>query len=105
MGRIEAVKYMVPEQMAMVDACIRKHYYSKFTEAAEALSKQGIEISRSALHRRAQKLRAIDAAHTATPHDTIVIVMERSTGGVTSVATSASRDAVLAAIERLRQPE
>ena len=94
MGRASNVAYLKPEHRAIVDACIRRHLYINTAAMVVELAGRGIKLSKSGLHRYASKLREGDALHAGTPDATIVIIVERGTGAVTVLTTSASRDVV-----------
>lgn len=94
MGRASNVAYLKPEQRAIVDGCIRRHLYVNTAAMLLELADHGIKLSKSGLNRYALKLRGGDALHAGTPDATVVIIVERVTGSVTSLTTSASRDVV-----------
>jgi len=101
MSRSSKVLYLTPQQRATVDACIRKHHYVNILKIVAHLAEDGIELSKSGLHRYAVQLRARDAQHAGTVDDTLVIIVERSTGATTSLTSSASRDAITGAVASL----
>ena len=86
--------YLKPEQRAIVDACIRRHLYVNTAAMVVELAGRDIKLSKSGVHRYASKLREGDALHAGTSDATIVIIVERGTGAVTTLTTSASRDVV-----------
>ena len=101
MGRASNILYLSPEQRAIVDACIRRHHYVDIVVAVAELEAKGIELSKSGLHRYALKLKERDALHAGTQDGTIVIIVERGTGAVTTLTTGASRDAIAGMIAGL----
>ena len=94
MSRASNVAYLKPEQRAIVDGCIRSHLYVNTAAMVLELAGRGIQLSKSGLNRYALKLKEGDARHTGTADATVVIIVERETGSVTSLTTSASRDVV-----------
>lgn len=104
MGRISSVNKLSPEQHAVVDSCIRRRRFSNLDGIASELDGVGIKMSRSALHRYVQSLRSKDGLHTGTISDTIVVIFERGTGTVTTLATGATRSAIVAMIEAIDAP-
>ena len=104
MGRKNAVERMEPETAAAVDAVIRQRRYGTLDEILGELEDKGISMSRSALGRYVIALRERDARHLGSPHDLVVVIMERSTGSTTTLTTAADKSALIAAIERLNSP-
>lgn len=94
MGRASNVAYLKPEERAIVDGCIRRHLYVNTAAMVLELAGRGINLSKSGLNRYALKLREGDSRHAGTADATVVIIVERQTGSVTSLTTSASRDVV-----------
>jgi hypothetical protein len=104
MGRRSSVDSMAPEAAAVVDAVIRQYRYGSLDDIKAELQKRGIELPRTSLWRRVTRLRELDARHLGSPHDLVIIVVERSTGSTTTITTAADKSAVLSAIERLNSP-
>lgn len=98
MSKASNVAYLKPEQRAIVDACIRRHLYVNTAAMVAELAGRDIKLSKSGLNRYASKLRAGEALHAGTSNATIVIIVERGTGSVTSLTTSASQDVVAALV-------
>lgn len=101
MSRVSSVLYLSPEQQATVERVIRHHRYARLDAMRSSLQEQGIEISRSALHRFTLTLKAADGGLMAGA--TVVTVVERGSGRTTSVATDASGPAVLALLASMQQ--
>lgn len=104
MGRRSSVESMEPDAAAVVDAVIRRYRYGTVDDIRADLQERGIELPRTSLWRRVARLRELDARHLGSPHDLIVIVVERSTGSTTTITSAADKSAVLSAIERLNTP-
>lgn len=96
---VHTVQKMTPEQHALTDATIRRFRYVDLDGMLTALKAANVKISRSSLGRYSQKLRQQDGALMGTPDDTIIVIMERSTGATTTISTSASRAAIIALIQ------
>ena len=103
MSRASNVAYLKPEQRAIVDGCIRRHLYVNTAAMVQELAGHDITLSKSGLNRYALKLREGDGRHTGTADATIVIVIERGTGSVTSLTTNASRDTVAGLVAGLAE--
>jgi len=95
---------MEPDAAATLDAVIRKYRYGTLDTILVELEDRGIGISRSTLGRYVIALRKRDARHLGSPHDLIVVIMERSSGSTTTMTTAADKSALIAAIERLNSP-
>lgn len=104
MGRIFSANYLSPEHHAAVDACIRRRRFSNIDGMVAELHDAGIKISRSAMHRYVRLLKSKDGQHTGTLNDTIVMVVERGTGTVTTLTTGATKAAIVAMIESIDAP-
>jgi arginine repressor len=104
MGRNSALDHLTPEQRTAVESCIRQHYYVRNTEVSQSLAAQGIHLTRSTVNRIAMRLREKDGNRSGCDDDTVVVIMERSTGATSIATTSASRDSVLASIPGLSTP-
>lgn len=98
MSRVSSVLLLLPEQHALVDACIRRHRYVSLTSMLAALEKDGIKLSRSGLHRYVVTLKEQDVMFNGTKDDLVVVLMERSSGRVTTMTTNLSRQAVIGLI-------
>ena len=103
MGRASNVAYLKPEQRAIVDGCVRRHLYVDTAAMVLELASHGITLSKSGLNRYASKLRDGDALHAGTPDATVVKIVDRKTGSVTSLTTGASRDVVAGLVAGLAE--
>ncbi len=90
MGRLNFTEYLSKEQQALLDACIASHNFSQINKIKQALSAQGIEIARSTLHRRVQQLRSQRTASHVAAHQTLVVLLEPSSGKCTFATVNAS---------------
>lgn len=90
MGRASTVKKMKPEHRIVVEDTIRKHNYLGLDEMVVELEKKGIMITRSTLHRYLQRLEAKDHLLAGPDEATIITIVERGTGEVRVIKTSAS---------------
>lgn len=98
MSRASSVLLLSPEQHSLVDACIRRHRYVNLAGMLSDLDKDGIRLSRSGLHRYVVGLKEQDAMFNGTNDDLVVVMLERSTGSVTTMTTNLSRQAVIGLI-------
>ncbi|WP_081889043.1 DUF3486 family protein [Comamonas aquatica] len=98
MSRASSVLLLTPEQHALVDASIRRHRYVNLAGMLAELEKDGIKLSRSGLHRYVVGLKEQDAMFNGTNDDLVVVMMERSTGSITTLTTNLSRQAVIGLI-------
>lgn len=98
MSRASSILLLSPEQHALVDACIRRHRYVSLSSMLTELEKEGITLSRSGLHRYVVTLKKQDVMFNGTNDDLVVVLIERSSGRVTTMATSLSRQAVIGLI-------
>lgn len=105
MGKHHSIDCLAPAQLELVKQCIRAHRYMLLDSMLAALCAQGIEgISRSALSRYVPRLKAEDSLKADTDEETIITIVERSTGAVRIIKTGASAATVAAQIEKLRRP-
>ena len=101
MGRIYKAFCLPPRDRLIVDASIRKHAYSNIEAIKDELQQQGIAYARSSLHRYIGFLKAEDTPRAAAHEDTVVMIVERSSGRTTVVTTSATAEEVSTEIDRL----
>ena len=80
MGRLHFLDSLSNEQRAALDACIIEHRYCHLDRIKEALSQQGIHMGRSTLHRHVQHLRDERAAKHIEPHQTLVTLLDPTSG-------------------------
>ncbi|CAM3935386.1 DUF3486 domain-containing protein [Paracidovorax anthurii] len=104
MGRLSTIDLLPVTEKLFVESTIRAHRYQQINRAHALIRGAGIKVSRSALARHFQKLADHDAQHRDTPHDLVVILIERSTGSTTTLTTVADRALVVCAIEQLSTP-
>lgn len=105
MGRYHSIDLLPVEQHEQVNQCIRMHRYMNLDAILADIHEQGIEqLSRSALGRYIPQLRARDEMKVAPAEDTIVTIVERSTGEVRVVKTTASAAYVAAQIAKISGP-
>ena len=104
MGRTSTAQGLTAEQNIVLDDCIRRHRFVDINAINKDLVAIGINYSRTALHRHMQKLAIQDALHAGTKDDTVIIVIERSTGSTTSITTTASKQMIVALISGLKAP-
>lgn len=105
MGRLSAITRFDAPTQVIIDRCIRAHRYQEYHKAVNELAAQGIKVARSTLHRYAVGLRERDAMTAYPEEGTVVTIVERSTGLVRVVKTSASAEALVALIEGKTRPE
>lgn len=101
MGRNSNIQQLSVEDNLAVDACIRKRRFITVDAILEELVESGINISRAGLHRYMQKLKKRDSLNFGSPNDTVIVVMQRSTGAVFNLTTTASVEVVVAMIEAM----
>lgn len=87
MSRIRSIVLMTPAQQAHVDALLRRYGYGCFDQVKRELAADGILISRSALHRHAQRLRAADQADATGEGSTLVVITDLVSGVSTVLRT------------------
>lgn len=104
MGRTSVVRRLPLETQAVVERCIRAHSYGSLDVIVDELTGLGVKLSRSSLHRHAKALRDKDGLCALPEEGTIVTIVERGTGEVRVVKTSASGAAVSELLERIRSP-
>lgn len=99
MGNHFSISRLPAEQQALVNKSIRSNRYRDLDIIMDELSDLGVGgFSRSALHRYLCVLREKDALCAQPEDGTIVTIVERGTGEVRVVKTSASGEAVAALI-------
>ena len=98
MGRNSTMQQMTAEDNARADACIRQHRFININAIKAALEAEGIQISRAALHRYMQRLAKRDGLNFGSENDTVIVVMQRSTGAVVQLSTTATIEMVVSHI-------
>lgn len=101
MGRNSNIERLSIDQNLAVDACIRRRRFCTLDAILEELTESGISVSRAGLHRYMQKLKKRDGLNFGSPNDTVIVVMQRSTGAVFNLTTTASVEVVVAMIEAM----
>jgi hypothetical protein len=102
MGRRSNIDKLPPELHSAVVDCIRAHRHFTLDELMSALEELGFsQISRSALHRFFTTLDQRDALCANPNEGTIVTIVERGTGEVRMVKSSASGLAIQSLIASL----
>ncbi len=85
-----------PLALDRVNRIIREHRYVNLAQVQDQLEKDGLSVKKSTLHRYVVQLRERDALCARPEEDTIVTIVERSTGEVRVVKTAISAEAVAA---------
>ena len=101
MGRASKIDLLTPGQQLTMDRCVRAYRYRDLDGLLEDLKAQGIEMSRSALHRYVVKLQQRDALCAGPEEGTIVTIVERGSGSVRVLKTAATGQAVAALIANI----
>jgi hypothetical protein len=92
-------------QQMQVDQCIRIYRYMHLDRILHMIQELKIEgVSRSALHRYLLKLKAKDQLHAQPDEGTIITIVERGTGEVRIVKSTASGLAIASLIEKMKAP-
>jgi Protein of unknown function (DUF3486) len=101
MGKNSNITNLPIDQQTQVDKLIRLHRYRNLDLIMEAARDCGITgFSRSALHRYLQDLKQSDALCANPDEGTIITIIERGTGEVRVIKTSASGSAIVTLIEK-----
>lgn len=106
MGRRSSIEKLAPEIRTAVIDCIRAHRHRTLDEIASSLNERGfIGISRSSIHRYLPGLDQRDALCANPNEGTIVLIIERGSGEVRTVKSSASGLAIATLIQKLGLPD
>jgi arginine repressor len=105
MGRPTKIEQGPDQERIAIDRSIREHRYIGLDDIVADLTEQGITVTRSALHRYLVKLREKDSTLATPEEGTIVTIVERGTGDVRTVKSSASGAAIQEMILKLNPPE
>ncbi|MCD2164689.1 hypothetical protein [Comamonas koreensis] len=89
---------LIPLALDRVNRIIREHRYVNLSKIQEQLAKDGLDVKRSTLHRYVVALKKRDALLARPEEDTIVTIVERSSGEVRVVKTAITAEAVAALI-------
>lgn len=98
MNRLNTVSKLPPEGQGAVDALLRRHRYASLDAVRQQLADRGINISRSALGRYAQRLRAADTAPSTGHGQTLIIIADLRGDNTKRLRTHLDPDQVLSAI-------
>lgn len=98
MGRNSKVQRLPAEQAITVDRIIRQFRYVNLDGIKLALEERGIQISRSAIGRYVRKLEDRDSLFANLPDDTLVVIIERSTGATATFSTRLDKAAIVSLI-------
>ncbi len=103
MGRRHTVSSLPADKQTAVLDCIRAYRYLTLDGMLAELEKHGLAgiISRSALHRFLPELDKRDALRANPDEGTIITIVERGTGEVRTVKSSASGAAIEEMIVKL----
>ncbi len=102
MGRNNSIELLPAEQQVLVHNIIRSHRYCVLDKILDDIKDHGLEhISRSSLGRYVPKLKVQDSLKSSTEEDTVVTIVERSTGKVLFVRTGAAAELVAEKIAKL----
>lgn len=106
MGRRSKIDTLPPELHTAVIDCIRAHRHLTLDEMMSALAERGFnQISRAGLHRFLSTLDDKDALCANPNEGTVVSIVERGTGEVRTVLSSASGLAIATLIKKLGLPD
>lgn len=103
MGRLSIIERMSLEQRVYLETTIRRHKYMDIDGIGWYLAEQGIHISRSVLGRHIKKLREQDYALAAT-NNTVVFIVERSSGKSISITTALDPKNIVSLIKKHSPP-
>lgn len=100
MGRISSIKKLDPETRNRVDALLLSHPHYTLDQTMELLKSKGLDVcSRTSLH---LYLAGRDStAHMSMSGQTLVTIIDLTTGSVRLLKTPASSEVVEAAVSKL----
>lgn len=87
MGRKTAFELLTPDLHAKALAHLRANPHRSLDELQVALLEDGIDISRSALHRAAIKVKANDKLMATAEDQTVITIVDRVSGEVRVIKT------------------
>ena len=103
MGRISSYYYLSADHQESLKGCIRSHQYVNLDLMMADLEKRGVTgITRSALHRHVVNLKESDALCASPNEGTVVTIIERGTGEVRVIKTSASGLSIATMLEKIK---
>lgn len=101
MSRTSFIVMLPPDQQMQVNALIRRYAYVCVDRVKEELAAIGIRVSRSALHRHGQRLKAVDLRSPTGRRETVVIVLDTTGTAPIALRTAATSAAVISALSAL----
>lgn len=101
MPRASTIGQLSLSEIELVNKLIRASRYRSMNTTLEALRKEGIDVSRSALGRYALSLKRDDGLMASPADNTIITIVERNSGKIRVVKTSAPADAIASHLESL----
>ena len=105
MGRISNINRLPGDQQAIVDSCIRQCRYQDLDFILKEVKRLGVpHVSRAGLYRYLVQLKEADSLLADPSQGTIVTIVERSTGEVRVLKTSASAIAIVSMIAKISEP-
>ena len=103
MGRQNSIEMLQPEQFELAKQCIRSHRYMILDAILADMRELGIQgVSRSTLGRYVPTLKAQDEMKAAPGEETVITIVERSSGEVRVIRTGVSAASVAAQIMKLQ---
>lgn len=103
MGRVHSIERLPVDQQSLINNIIRAHHYVVLDNILEDIKAQGLDfITRSTLGRYVPKLKAQDHLKADPSEDTIVTLVERSTGKVLVLKTGVAAELVAAKIAKMK---
>lgn len=104
MGIVSTIdKLEIPLQMQVND-CIRTHRYIQLDDILVSIKKLGIDgMNRSSLHRHIVKLKVRDSLNAKPSEGTIITIVERATGEVRVIKSSAPAVAIASLIAKINE--
>ena len=105
MGHRFSIDKMEPQRRAMAINCIRANRHFSLVEIISCLRELGItEVSKSSLHRYLPTLDRKDALCASPNEGTVITIVERGTGEVFTLASSASGRIIAEMVKGLELP-
>ena len=106
MGRRCTFNTLPADQRTALQDCVRAHRHLTLNEILAVLEERGFKgIFRSTLHRYIQQLNRKDVLYANPTEGTIITIIERGTGEVRTVKSSAARAAIEEMILKLTPPD
>jgi len=95
MPRLNKIAALSPAERQRVDDVVRASNYYNMDGMKAQLSDMGIEVSRSALFRYVGELKKKDAGIPVGLNQRIIVIMDRSTGLVTTITKDSTVDQIV----------